>query len=247
MVQTGSASWYFADAGQRQGPVTLDQLVETIRDGRLAPGALVWRPGLARWTPAEGVQEIAARLRPTPPAASGPRAAPPASPGVPQDDAAARAARLARTRERDESAHPELRFVPFRCQIRDAGLHLTLQTLRGRDVAWSDVARVVVRQLPVEPPWGGLVLLDLVTARPAGGWAPVRILETTVVNYAALPGGPATARIENLRRLALLARERQPELAVDVDTQAFLDGGPVPRFATGRDFIQYDDGYDAPR
>jgi hypothetical protein len=58
----GANQWMVSDAGQQQGPFTLDQLKQTIQDGRLSPAALVWTPGMTEWkawkeVPELGVQE----------------------------------------------------------------------------------------------------------------------------------------------------------------------------------------------
>lgn len=41
-----------------------------------------------------------------------------------------------------------LRFVAHKCEIGEAGLHVTLPNGQKRDIAWTQIARVVVRQLP---------------------------------------------------------------------------------------------------
>lgn len=52
--------WYYAPGGQqRLGPVTRDELAALLVSGRLSAGDPVWRPGMADWSPAGGVPELA--------------------------------------------------------------------------------------------------------------------------------------------------------------------------------------------
>ncbi|HEX7814151.1 RDD family protein, partial [Dyella sp.] len=45
-------SWYFVDLfGQRQGPISRQQLLDAIASERLRPASLVWREGMAQWQP----------------------------------------------------------------------------------------------------------------------------------------------------------------------------------------------------
>jgi hypothetical protein len=46
------AEWYYADQGQRQGPVTFDVLQKLAAAGALRPADLVWKPGLPQWVSA---------------------------------------------------------------------------------------------------------------------------------------------------------------------------------------------------
>ena len=68
--------WFYADGGERRGPVTFEALVRLAREGRVAAGTLVWRDGLAGWTAAEAVpgllpaSESAAAPPPLPSAAA---------------------------------------------------------------------------------------------------------------------------------------------------------------------------------
>lgn len=46
------STWYFVDRGQnRQGPVDAAALAESVRQGQLDDTTLVWREGLAQWSP----------------------------------------------------------------------------------------------------------------------------------------------------------------------------------------------------
>ncbi|PZO10378.1 MAG: hypothetical protein DCF27_01670 [Lysobacteraceae bacterium] len=48
------SSWYYVDGGQnRQGPVSAEALLEAYRQGKVTSDSLVWREGLAEWSPLE--------------------------------------------------------------------------------------------------------------------------------------------------------------------------------------------------
>jgi uncharacterized RDD family membrane protein YckC len=44
-------NWHYVDNGQPAGPVAEEQLAELRRTGRVVDGTLVWREGMANWTP----------------------------------------------------------------------------------------------------------------------------------------------------------------------------------------------------
>src|SRR5205085_3586480 len=52
------AEWYYAQSGQRQGPVTADQVRQLQADGTLKPADLVWKNGLAGWVALSTVPEL---------------------------------------------------------------------------------------------------------------------------------------------------------------------------------------------
>jgi hypothetical protein len=142
-----------------------------------------------------------------------------------------------------DSAAAALRFLATKVSIGDPGLRVTTREGRAHDVPWSGVGRIVVRQLPPDPPWDAGVLLDLV-AYLDGRWQPLRVFTTTLVNFAALGGQPSTSRLENLRRLARHVRARHPGVALDEATLAFVDGGKPPaRLISITDLAEYDAVY----
>jgi uncharacterized RDD family membrane protein YckC len=53
-----SDDWFFEYSGQQQGPVRLHVLRQMAASGQLRPDALVWRAGMAQWTPAGQVGEV---------------------------------------------------------------------------------------------------------------------------------------------------------------------------------------------
>ena len=143
-----------------------------------------------------------------------------------------------------DAAASALRFVAVRCEVRDEGLRVTRASGDQRDVAWARVGRLVIRQLPPDPPWEAGNLCDLV-CEIDGRWEPVRIFGPTIVNYAALPGPASTSRLDNLRRLARHVRERNPALAIDDDTLGFVEGRtPPPRLVNTTELARYEAAYD---
>jgi uncharacterized RDD family membrane protein YckC len=49
-------NWYYAENGQKAGPIDEAQLEELRAAGRIQPATLVWREGMANWTPFSQVQ-----------------------------------------------------------------------------------------------------------------------------------------------------------------------------------------------
>ncbi len=130
-----------------------------------------------------------------------------------------------------QPGHDPVRFSVRDCRIQEHGLAID----GGRELSWARIQRVVMRELPPDPPFHGRVMLDIVPAPVRDERVtPIRILPETRVNYAALPGGADAAARNNLKRLALLIRDQNPGCA--------LDGDP-PRLATPRHFRDYDAQY----
>ncbi len=50
-----ASQWYYAQGGQQLGPVTSEQLKQLAQTGQLNPTDLIWKDGLAEWTPARKV------------------------------------------------------------------------------------------------------------------------------------------------------------------------------------------------
>lgn len=63
----GAMSFFVAVDGQQAGPFDEATLREMARSGRLVPGTLVWKQGMASWTAASGVAELGALFAATPP------------------------------------------------------------------------------------------------------------------------------------------------------------------------------------
>lgn len=60
------AGFYIADGGQRTGPFTPDQIKAKIAAGEFTARTQVWRSGMAGWTPAGDVPELASMLKDAP-------------------------------------------------------------------------------------------------------------------------------------------------------------------------------------
>jgi membrane protease subunit (stomatin/prohibitin family) len=61
------APWYLGVAGRQHGPLDEGGLREAAAAGTLTPGTLVWRQGMAGWTSAAEIPEVAALLAAAPP------------------------------------------------------------------------------------------------------------------------------------------------------------------------------------
>jgi hypothetical protein len=77
---------------------------------------------------------------------------------------------------------------------------------------------------------------------PASG-PPVRILSTTFVNFAALPGGATATRLDNIRGLVRLVRDRHPDTAIEAATEPVLQGGAPLRLLSMNQFADFDARY----
>lgn len=150
-----------------------------------------------------------------------------------------------RTRADVDAAASGLRFVARKCEITPAGLKVSYPDGRTRDVGYSEIASVVVRLLPPDPPWNAEPLFDaVVRSADNTSWEAVRLFSTTVVNTAALPGGGSTARLDNLRKLGAHLLAQNPALSLDPETATFMkDGKPPARFVSTTHFAEYDQRY----
>jgi hypothetical protein len=50
--------WYYVKNGQRQGPVSTDQIKQLLASGSLQPSDLVWKEGMSQWTAASTIKEL---------------------------------------------------------------------------------------------------------------------------------------------------------------------------------------------
>jgi len=55
MSQSAEQQWYFARAGQQQGPFPESTLRQLLATGQLSPADAVWRQGMPQWAPAGSV------------------------------------------------------------------------------------------------------------------------------------------------------------------------------------------------
>jgi hypothetical protein len=67
--------WYYAKAGQREGPISFDNLKQLVQQGQIRPADHVWKQGMAAWAPASTVDGLCGVEPPPlpPPAAIMPR------------------------------------------------------------------------------------------------------------------------------------------------------------------------------
>ncbi len=78
---TFSQEWFYTKDGQRVGPVSLEELQTLAASGGLQPSDMVWKQGMAQWTPAVSVSELGTSLMPPPLPKVVPASPPPLSTG----------------------------------------------------------------------------------------------------------------------------------------------------------------------
>lgn len=55
--------WHCAVGNTQYGPISMEQLLGWIEEGRVGANDLVWREGMAQWQPASSVPELASHLQ----------------------------------------------------------------------------------------------------------------------------------------------------------------------------------------
>jgi GYF domain 2 len=73
-------AWFYFEAGERRGPVTIEELVGALLSAPNPREVLVWREGMADWQPSGTVPEVQRKL----PSAMPPAPPPPMPPAVPR-------------------------------------------------------------------------------------------------------------------------------------------------------------------
>ncbi len=61
-----AAAWFYAAGGQPRGPISVDKLGEVLWTGATPAHTPVWREGMADWTTAETLPELADAALPAP-------------------------------------------------------------------------------------------------------------------------------------------------------------------------------------
>jgi hypothetical protein len=62
-----AASWHIAENGQTLGPFGLEALAQAAAQGRFRLDTLVWTAGMASWTPAAQMPQLASLFQTPPP------------------------------------------------------------------------------------------------------------------------------------------------------------------------------------
>jgi len=76
--------WHYAKGNQRLGPISTEELKAMAQEGRLSPDDMIWKKGMAAWTPAnstKGLFPSTAEPPPLPRHEEGPPPLPPSGPG----------------------------------------------------------------------------------------------------------------------------------------------------------------------
>ena len=94
--------------------------------------------------------------------------------------------------------------------------------------------------MPPDPPYEKTAFVDLVLV----DHRPVRLLPTTRLELAELPGGVAPSTKENWRRLVARARAHNPTIEIEAESRDFFAGGRDPlMFPALRLFGEWDRRY----
>ena len=59
-------NWYYTDGEQQLGPFSEEEFQQLVNEGRVTPGTLVWREGMARWERYQQVRTGQVQLQTTP-------------------------------------------------------------------------------------------------------------------------------------------------------------------------------------
>lgn len=149
------ASWYFVKDGQRNGPMRRGELDAHIAAGVVDGDTLVWRPGLAAWTPASRLAELGVPSMAPPPLP--PAGAEPGS-GAPETTAAGAAAfEAAAAPVPVAPAAPRLEFAAFRTRLAAKLVDVVLLAGIGQAVEWGVTRWVYSGALPTPPDWAGFL------------------------------------------------------------------------------------------
>jgi hypothetical protein len=133
-----------------------------------------------------------------------------------------------------------LRFVVDTGSFDAHAIHVRTTDGDERTIPWIDLDKVVARRLPPDPPFEKTLLVDLV---PRDG-KPLRLLQSTRLDWRSLPGGAATTARENLRRLVAHAQACHPALVIDPASEPFvLRGAEPPQLGSARLVAEYDAAY----
>lgn len=139
----------------------------------------------------------------------------------------------------DATKH-HLRFAVEHGELHANGLTIRVGRQPERHVSWAEFAKAVAFRMPADPPFEKALVVDLQT----NGGPPVRLLQSTRINWHALPGGARPRASENLRALIQLIQQKQPTLQIDPPTVAFCQRGELPPIFAGiRLFQEYDRQY----
>lgn len=112
------ASWYWSENGQQLGPCDSKQLKELARGGRIQPSSLIWKTGMADWSPASSVQGLFEGVATAPPPASpAPPPVPPVRPAAASDGPALAEKALATARQQAATIFSDLRGLNFREEV----------------------------------------------------------------------------------------------------------------------------------
>jgi hypothetical protein len=172
-----ASEWFYTlDGKEKSGPVSSAQLQALVRYGHLLPTDLVWKEGMAWWTPASKVNG----LFPSPPALS-------ALPPIPQKGQGEEERRVAPSPKKRQA----LRAVPEQARLADEEDEFVRPSKRKKSQ-------------PSVPVWlwlAGIPLLGLLLLCGGGLWMISGLLgggELTQANFDKLETGMSEKEVENI-------------------------------------------------
>jgi len=59
--------WYYAEGKERKGPLSTEQFTQLAASGTVNPNTMVWKKGIAAWTPASQIEGLFPSTEDTPP------------------------------------------------------------------------------------------------------------------------------------------------------------------------------------
>jgi hypothetical protein len=144
-----------------------------------------------------------------------------------------------------DASRGALRFVVRECELTDDGMVLQLERGGECAVSWAALAQVVVRRLPVDPPFNGMIFVDLIPGPQCQTRrSPVRLLPSSQVNYGFFGGGAGTTSMDNFRRLAAFVEMKRPGILEAESRPFFLEGQAPPRLVATRHLDEYEARFD---
>jgi hypothetical protein len=134
-------------------------------------------------------------------------------------------------------AHGPIKYAALRVELTTQGLRGMREDGLDKQIAWNEIAGVIARRLPPEPPFDGATFIDLVSS--AG--STIRILPSTrIVGGLPLPD----ASTERARAFLQLVAAQALEAKLDAATRLFADSdGQAAQLPTAAMLAVHDERY----
>jgi hypothetical protein len=133
-----------------------------------------------------------------------------------------------------------VRFVALDCAVSEAGVRAAFADGHVSRTAWEQVASVVVRRLPLDEPYGGQIMVDILsTASREGDQPPVRLMTATKIRGVddVKSAGDTAAMLRLAVRHIL---HESPNVSAGLDVMHFTQGKEPANFSSVQEFEMYD-------